>query len=157
MDTASLIWPSPFRFRLACLERRIVRFARRCSSSSFFRTPRDEAIRNGNTNWDAGFEILLSFLESKLLDKAVYPKATLAVTRATLVRLRDFDRPCLDDDQYDQLSDRGPECNPCGWNPEFEGVATVPAPSTWAMMIVGFVGVGLVAYRRKSKLALMAA
>ena len=67
---------------------------------------RDEAIRNGNTNWDAGFEILLSFLESKLLDKAVYPKATLAVTRATLVRLRDFDRPCLDDDQYDQLSDR---------------------------------------------------
>ena len=67
---------------------------------------RDEAIRNGNTNWDAGFEILLSFLESKLLDKAVYPEATLAVTRATLVRLRDFDRPCLDDDQYDQLSDR---------------------------------------------------
>lgn len=67
---------------------------------------RDEAIRNGNTNWDAGFEILLSFLESKLLDKAVYPEATLAGTRATLVRLRDFDRPCLDDDQYDQLSDR---------------------------------------------------
>jgi hypothetical protein len=67
---------------------------------------RDEAIRNGNTNWDAGFEILLSFLESKLLDKAVYPEATLALTRATLVRLRDFDRPCLDDDQYDQLSDR---------------------------------------------------
>ena len=67
---------------------------------------RDEAIRNGNTNWDAGFEILLSFLESKLLDKTVYPEATLAVTRATLVRLRDFDRPCLDDDQYDQLSDR---------------------------------------------------
>src|SRR5690349_17436272 len=31
--TASLIWPSPFRFRLACLERRIVRFALRCSSS----------------------------------------------------------------------------------------------------------------------------
>ena len=67
---------------------------------------RDEAIRNGNTNWDAGFEILLSFLESKLLDKTVCPEATLAVTRATLVRLRDFDRPCLDDDQYDQLSDR---------------------------------------------------
>ena len=67
---------------------------------------RDEAIRNGNTNWDPGFEILLSFLESKLLDKAVYPEAILADTRATLVRLRDFDRPCLDDDQYDQLGDR---------------------------------------------------
>src|SRR6478672_12867948 len=30
MDTAFFIWPSPFRFRLACLERRIVRFALRC-------------------------------------------------------------------------------------------------------------------------------
>jgi hypothetical protein len=67
---------------------------------------RDEAIRNGNMNWDPGFGILLSFLESKLLDKTVYPEATLAVTRATLVRLRDFDRPCLDDEQYDQLGDR---------------------------------------------------
>src|SRR6516165_8699593 len=35
-DTVSLIWPSPLRFRLACLERRIVRFALRCSSSSLF-------------------------------------------------------------------------------------------------------------------------
>src|ERR1700688_1814868 len=40
MDTAFFICPSPFRFRLACLERRIVRFALRCSSSSFFSTPR---------------------------------------------------------------------------------------------------------------------
>ena len=67
---------------------------------------RDEAIRNGNMNWDPGFEILLSFLESKLLDKAVYPEAILADTRAKLVRLREFDRPCLDDHQYDQLGDR---------------------------------------------------
>jgi hypothetical protein len=67
---------------------------------------RDEAIRNGNTNWDPGFEIFLSLLESKLLDTTVYPEARLAVTRATLVRLRDFDRSCLDDEQYDQLCDR---------------------------------------------------
>ena len=67
---------------------------------------RDEAIRNGNQNWDPGFGLLLSFLESKLLDKTVYPEATLAITRATLARLRDFDRPCLDDEQYDQLGDR---------------------------------------------------
>jgi hypothetical protein len=39
-DGYSILWPSPFRFRLACLERRIVRFALRCSSSSFFSTPR---------------------------------------------------------------------------------------------------------------------
>jgi hypothetical protein len=36
-------------------------------------------------------------------------------------------------------------------------VAAVPEPSTWAMMIPGFAGVGFMAYRRKSKLALMAA
>ena len=33
----------------------------------------------------------------------------------------------------------------------------VPEPSTWAMMILGFAGVGFMAYRRKSKQALMAA
>ncbi|MBN8992916.1 MAG: PEP-CTERM sorting domain-containing protein [Rhizobiales bacterium] len=33
----------------------------------------------------------------------------------------------------------------------------VPEPSTWAMMILGFAGIGFMAYRRKSKQALMAA
>jgi hypothetical protein len=36
-------------------------------------------------------------------------------------------------------------------------VSSVPEPSTWAMMILGFAGVGFMAYRRKSKPALMAA
>jgi PEP-CTERM motif len=31
------------------------------------------------------------------------------------------------------------------------GVSSVPEPSTWAMMILGFVGVGFMAYRRKSQ------
>jgi hypothetical protein len=35
--------------------------------------------------------------------------------------------------------------------------ATVPEPPTWAMMILGFAGVGFMAYRRKSKPALMPA
>jgi hypothetical protein len=34
---------------------------------------------------------------------------------------------------------------------------TVPEPSTWAMMIIGFAGVGFMAHRRKSKRALMSA
>lgn len=38
-----------------------------------------------------------------------------------------------------------------------EQVAAVPEPSTWAMMLLGFAGVGFMAYRRKSKPALMAA
>jgi hypothetical protein len=45
-----------------------------------------------------------------------------------------------------------------GWA-EFQATITtaVPEPSTWAMMILGFVGVGFMAYRRKSKRELMAA
>jgi hypothetical protein len=34
---------------------------------------------------------------------------------------------------------------------------SVPEPSTWAMMLLGFAGVGFMAYRRKAKPALMAA
>jgi hypothetical protein len=42
--------------------------------------------------------------------------------------------------------------------PEVEIFAgAVPEPSTWAMMVLGFAGVGFMAYRRKSKPALMAA
>jgi PEP-CTERM motif len=37
------------------------------------------------------------------------------------------------------------------------GVSAVPEPSTWAMMLIGFAGIGFMAYRRKSKPALMAA
>jgi hypothetical protein len=33
----------------------------------------------------------------------------------------------------------------------------VPEPSTWAMMILGFAGIGFMAYRRKNKMALNAA
>jgi PEP-CTERM motif len=36
-------------------------------------------------------------------------------------------------------------------------VSSVPEPSTWAMLILGFAGIGFMAYRRKSKPALMAA
>jgi hypothetical protein len=35
--------------------------------------------------------------------------------------------------------------------------SAVPEPSTWAMMVLGFAGLGFMAYRRKSKPALMAA
>jgi len=34
--------------------------------------------------------------------------------------------------------------------------SAVPEPSTWAMLLLGFVGIGFMAYRRKSKPALMA-
>jgi hypothetical protein len=37
------------------------------------------------------------------------------------------------------------------------GVSAVPEPSTWAMMLLGFAGIGFMAYRRKSRPALIAA
>mgnify|MGYP001553787153 CR=1 FL=1 len=40
---------------------------------------------------------------------------------------------------------------------EFAFTAAVPEASTWAMMILGFAGIGFMAYRRKSNAALMAA
>jgi PEP-CTERM motif len=39
--------------------------------------------------------------------------------------------------------------------PEPSGVAAVPEPSTWAMMILGFAGVGFLAYRRTRKSSAM--
>ena len=41
---------------------------------------------------------------------------------------------------------------------EFDNVAAaVPEPSTWAMIILGFLGLGYLAYRRKSSMAVAAA
>jgi hypothetical protein len=40
---------------------------------------------------------------------------------------------------------------------EVSALGGVPEPSTWAMMLLGFAGLGFMAYRRKSKPALMAA
>jgi uncharacterized protein (TIGR03118 family) len=39
----------------------------------------------------------------------------------------------------------------------FGAIRAIPEPSTWAMMILGFVGLSFMAYRRKSKLLMMAA
>jgi hypothetical protein len=35
-------------------------------------------------------------------------------------------------------------------------VSAIPEPSTWAMMLIGFAGIGFAAYRRKNKTALQA-
>jgi hypothetical protein len=42
-----------------------------------------------------------------------------------------------------------------GVTPDIANIAAVPEPSTWAMMILGFAGIGFMAYRQKSKPALM--
>jgi hypothetical protein len=44
---------------------------------------------------------------------------------------------------------------PATYTAVFDFAAAVPEPSTWAMMILGFAGIGFMAYRRKSKRALV--
>jgi hypothetical protein len=67
---------------------------------------RDEALRNGNLNWDEGFEMLLNYLESKFTDRKVYSEESLKKTKDILARLRDFNNPYLEDDLYDELGNR---------------------------------------------------
>jgi hypothetical protein len=67
---------------------------------------RDEAIRNGNGNWDKGFEILLKYLNTKLLDTEIFDKETIEKLKEILNRLKDFDDPYLEDDYYDYLDNR---------------------------------------------------
>jgi hypothetical protein len=43
------------------------------------------------------------------------------------------------------------------FSPGILNVSAVPEPSTWAMMLLGFAGIGFTACRRKAKPALMAA
>ncbi len=67
---------------------------------------RDEATRNGNMNWDVGFEILLEYAQTRLTDPNVYAQEVIERTRAAFTRLRAHDRPYLEDDLYDALGDR---------------------------------------------------
>lgn len=55
--------------------------------------------------------------------------------------------------KYSVLSTNGP-------NPGLSDIhftSAIPEPSTWAMMILGFAGIGFLAYRRKDRMALLAA
>ena len=67
---------------------------------------RDEAIRNGNGNWDEGFEALLRYLEERLLDPTIYSDSTIEGTRRILSQMHDFEDPLLGDEPYDALADR---------------------------------------------------
>ena len=67
---------------------------------------RDEATRNGNGNWDQGFEVLLAYLGKHLLDASVFAPDALRHTREVLARLRDVEDPLFDSQPYDELGGR---------------------------------------------------
>src|SRR5688572_931079 len=67
---------------------------------------RDEARRNGNMNWDEGFEIFIRYLTNRLTDSRVYSKESVLETMRILTRLGDFDDPYTEEDYYDILGDK---------------------------------------------------
>jgi hypothetical protein len=67
---------------------------------------RREGRDNGNVNWDEGFEILVGYLRTHLLDGAIYPDDVLTTTRTVLDWISDPERPIVEDGPYDDLSDR---------------------------------------------------
>jgi hypothetical protein len=55
-------------------------------------------------------------------------------------------------DQFNALNNGSPDAGyPTAgyWTASFPTITAVPEPATWAMMILGFAGVGFMAYRRK--------
>jgi hypothetical protein len=67
---------------------------------------RDEAIRNGNGNWDDGFRLLLSYLRQHLLDSAVFSPEQIQRTNVILKRLRRGSDPLMEDEPFDYLGER---------------------------------------------------
>jgi hypothetical protein len=65
-----------------------------------------EAQSNGNINWDEGFEIIIRFLRTYLLDAAIYPDDVVKATQAILDRLAHPGLPDAEDGPFDELSDR---------------------------------------------------
>lgn len=66
---------------------------------------RDEAQRNGNKNWDNGFEILLGYLRDNLLGSGLFDQAASQEIRDDLDRLSEFNDPETSDASFDRLSD----------------------------------------------------
>jgi hypothetical protein len=67
---------------------------------------RDEAQRNGNMNWDTGFEILIDFLDETLCSKKRLFRDPTKSLRHDLARLKNYDDPYVEDDLYDRIEKR---------------------------------------------------
>src|SRR5258705_7401439 len=67
---------------------------------------RDEAHRNGNVNWDEGYEILARFLRDTLATSGIFAPAIVEQIDRDVARLLHFDVPETDDEPYDRLTDR---------------------------------------------------
>ena len=67
---------------------------------------RDEAQRNGNINWDTGYEIFIGYLRRHLLSAPLFDETPRREIEADLGRLSAFEYPETSDAPYNRLSDR---------------------------------------------------
>jgi hypothetical protein len=67
---------------------------------------RDEAQRNGNVNWNDGFEILARFLRDTLVTSGLFAPPIVEEIDRDVARLLYFDAPETGDEPYDRLTDR---------------------------------------------------
>ncbi len=68
---------------------------------------RDEALRNGNGNFNEKcHEILIQYLREKLTDKEIFDNKTIQQIKKDLKRLNIENQPYTDDDIYDRISNR---------------------------------------------------
>jgi hypothetical protein len=63
-----------------------------------------EAQNNGNINWDAGFEVIIKFLETTLCSEQGFTSEIKGSIQSDLALLRNYDYPYLEDDLFDRLT-----------------------------------------------------
>ena len=66
---------------------------------------RYESQNNGNANWDKDFELLIDYLEDKILSEGDLPLKKVSQIKKDLKRLRDFKKAYIKDDLYDRVSE----------------------------------------------------
>ena len=67
---------------------------------------RDEAQRNGNVNWGAGYVILSGYIRTQLIGSGIFTGAAACEIAQDINRILDFEQPETSDEPYDRLTDR---------------------------------------------------
>jgi hypothetical protein len=98
--------------------------------------------------FDAGFQ-------SNTTTSSLIPANTLAPNTTYEFQLDYSDRIHGGPDQNGNFTEQGFDVRTLGFFTT--GVGAVPEPSTWAMLLLGFAGIGFIAYRRKNEMAVKAA
>ncbi|MDO9385021.1 MAG: PEPxxWA-CTERM sorting domain-containing protein [Hyphomicrobiaceae bacterium] len=126
-------------------------------SDQLFNDSYDNSINGGSTTiynntWDTGVDSVGRIQTGQTLSGFKVTVDTIAAQSSVQWFAYGYGGIAPSDDGH--FADDG---NPGYEGLAFNAVAAVPEPSTWAMMILGFAGIGFVTYRRRNKMALNAA